>query len=263
MRQKLAGLRNVLPLFTLLLLGAWLVVTPPGLLGKADAIAYSVCHRIDTHSFFLADRQFPLCARCSGMYLGALLGMGYTFFKGRRLRFPPLRIQLILGAFLLAFAVDGVNSYINLFRDLPFLYASQNWLRLLTGTLLGIGAGVFLAVAFEQTVWKAAEERPSLESFRQLGFLVLAGGALNLAVLSDNPLLQYPLALLSALTVPVILTLAYTVLWMLVFKCENQFTRWRELWLPLTGGFTTALAQIFLIDMVRLALTGTWQGFKF
>ncbi|HVP21037.1 MAG TPA: DUF2085 domain-containing protein [Anaerolineaceae bacterium] len=258
-----ARVGRFLPVLTLVLLAAWLVETPPGLLGKADAIGYSVCHRIDTHSFFLSDRQLPLCARCTGMYLGALVGLGYAFFKGRLVNFPPLRIQIVLGIFLLAFAVDGVNSYLNLFRDAPALYASQNWLRLLTGTFLGIGAGVFLAAAFQQTVWNESDPRPALENFRQLGGLILVGAGIELAILSDNPLIQYPLAVLSALTVPLILTLAYSVLWVLIFKRDNLFTSWRSLWLPLTGGFTTALVQVFAIDIVRLALTGTWQGFKF
>ena len=30
-----------------ILLFAWLLNTPPGLLGKADAVGYAVCHRID------------------------------------------------------------------------------------------------------------------------------------------------------------------------------------------------------------------------
>jgi hypothetical protein len=50
--------------FGLVLLG-WLINTPAGLLGKADAIGYAVCHRIDLRSFFIGERQFPLCMRCS------------------------------------------------------------------------------------------------------------------------------------------------------------------------------------------------------
>jgi uncharacterized membrane protein len=263
MRISWERLGRFLPFVTILLLGAWLSVTPAGLLGKADAIGYSVCHRIATHSFFLADRQFPLCARCSGMYLGALIGLGYSFVKGRMSSFPPLRIQLTFAIFLLGFAVDGINSYLNLFRDVPALYPSQNWLRLVTGTLLGVGAGVFLAAAFQQIVWKEVEERPALRSFSQLGVLILIGGGVNLALLSNNPLIQYPLAVLSAFTVPLILTLVYTVLWVLIFKRDNLFTAWRTMWLPLTAGFTTALVQVFAIDLIRLALTGTWQGFTF
>jgi hypothetical protein len=50
------------------LLIAWLSLTPPGLLGKADAVGYAVCHRIELRSFHLDGRPLPLCARCSGMY---------------------------------------------------------------------------------------------------------------------------------------------------------------------------------------------------
>ncbi len=58
-----------------LLLVGWLWNTPAGLLGKADALGYAVCHRIDVRSFHLGERQLPLCARCTGMYLGAMLGL--------------------------------------------------------------------------------------------------------------------------------------------------------------------------------------------
>ena len=67
-----------------LLLVGWLFNTPGGLLGKADAVGYAVCHRIDLRSFYIGDRQLPLCARCTGMYLGAMLGLVYQVFFGRR-----------------------------------------------------------------------------------------------------------------------------------------------------------------------------------
>src|SRR4030067_1376746 len=73
----------------LLFLG-WLFNTPPGLLGKADAIGYAVCHRIDLRSFHLGDRTLPLCARCTGMFLGALVGLVYQAVIGkRRIGRPP------------------------------------------------------------------------------------------------------------------------------------------------------------------------------
>ena len=81
----------------LLLLG-WLLNTPAGLLGKADAIGYAVCHRIDVRSFHLGDRPLPLCARCSGMYLGAGLGLIYqSIFSRRHTGTPPLRVIVPLG----------------------------------------------------------------------------------------------------------------------------------------------------------------------
>src|SRR5689334_17781875 len=54
----------------------WVYLTPEGVLGKADAVGYAVCHRITVRSFLFPDgRQLPLCARCSGMFLGVLVGL--------------------------------------------------------------------------------------------------------------------------------------------------------------------------------------------
>jgi uncharacterized membrane protein len=262
MRFQAGQIRWLLPAAAGLLLVAWLAETPAGLLGKADAIGYAVCHRIASHSFFLDERQFPLCARCTGMYLGALLGLVYSFRRGRLAGFPPLRLGVVLGIFALGFGVDGVNSYINLLRDTPFLYASMNWLRLLTGTMFGMGVGVYLAVAFQQATWKEYENRPALGTFRQLGLLVGLGGAADAAILSGNPLLLYPLAVLAAAGVLLVLALAYSMLWMVIFRQGNTFQTWRGMWFTLTSGFSTALAQVILIDVVRMALTGTWAGFS-
>src|SRR5512135_3248394 len=73
-----------LAMAAVLLFGGWLLNTPPGLLGKADAVGYSVCHRIDARSFHIGNRQLPLCVRCTGMYLGAMLGLVYQAFLAPR-----------------------------------------------------------------------------------------------------------------------------------------------------------------------------------
>ena len=53
----------------------YLLAPPHGLLDKADHAAYAVCHRIPARSFAFAGRPLPLCARCSGTYLGAVAGL--------------------------------------------------------------------------------------------------------------------------------------------------------------------------------------------
>jgi len=72
--------------------------------------------------------------------------------------------------------------------------------------------------------------------------------------------LKTPLAVLSALAVIFVLTLAYTVLGVILLGRANQYERWRELRLPLIIGFCAALAQILLLDIFRLWLTGTWAA---
>src|ERR1700690_93951 len=91
----------------------WSIFTPAGLLGKADAVAYAVCHRISTHSLFIGTRQMPLCARCTGMYLGAILCLLFQAAQGRRGSLPSKGMYVFLGLLVLAFGIDGVNSYLH------------------------------------------------------------------------------------------------------------------------------------------------------
>src|SRR5687767_13825688 len=63
--------RWFVPLAALIAFAVWFAVAPPGLLGKADAIGYAICHRIDERSFHMDDRQLPLCARCTGEFYAA------------------------------------------------------------------------------------------------------------------------------------------------------------------------------------------------
>lgn len=246
----------------LLVLG-WLVNTPSGLLGKADAVGYAVCHRIDVRSFHLGVRQLPLCARCSGMYLGAMLGLIFQAMTyPRRAGMPPRKLWLPLALFVAAFGVDGVNSYLHLFPGVPGLYEPQNWLRLLTGTGMGLGLAAMVYPAFNQSLWKNPDTSPALPGFRNLLGLMVLALAVDGLVQTENPFLLYPLALISAAGVLVLLTMIYTLVWLMVFRLENHFEESRQLILPLLGGFGLALLQIAALDALRYLLTGTWGGFN-
>ncbi len=244
--------------------GLWLFNTPAGLLGKADAIGYAVCHRIDLRSFHLGGRALPLCARCSGMYLGALLAIGYPMLagRGRAGNYPDWRIMTPFGLFFLAFAVDGVNSYLSFFPQAPQLYPPSNLLRLVTGTLVGLGMGVVVYAAFNQSAWRDWRREAPLGSYRDLLLLLLLAAVLVLALLSGNPLVLYPLALLSGLAVLVVLAAVYTTVVLLVLRLENHATSWMGLFFPALLGFTLALLQIGALDLLRFKLTGTWAGFS-
>jgi uncharacterized membrane protein len=248
-----------------LVLAAWLLATPPGLLGKADAVGYAVCHRIDLRSFHLGERTLPLCARCTGIYLGAVLAFGAFAVAGRSRQgaFPR---GGVLAAFLLfgaAFTVDGVNSYLSLFPGLPHLYEPANELRLITGLLAGIALGTFVHAGFHQNVWKDWQPEPALRNVRELFWLLLAAAGVAVLVLSDNTLLLYPLALVSAAGVVVVLTSVYMVMALLVLGRENKALSWSEIRFPALVGLALAVVQIGAIDFVRFALTGTWSGFRF
>lgn len=242
----------------------WLLHTPAGLLGKADAVAYAVCHRIDARSFHLGDRQLPLCARCTGMFLGGLLGLLFqAYTRPKHGDYPAKRTWAVLVVFFLAFAIDGTNSYFHLFPGFKGLYEPNNGLRLLTGTGMGLVLAAVLFPAFNQTVWKDYRRAPAIGGFGSLGILVLLGLALDGLVWTQNPLVLYPLALLSALGVLVILTLVYTMVSVMVLRVENQALSTVQLALPVILGVGITFVQIGGLDFVRYLLTGTWDGFKF
>jgi len=246
----------------MLLTLAFLLFAPEGLLGKADAIAYAVCHRIDLRSYHIGDRPLPLCARCTGMYLGAMLGLAYQWLISKRSSAtPPPRVITGLIFLALAFAVDGINSYLTLFPNFPHLYPPHNSLRLFTGTGMGVVIAAMLYPAFHHTVWQEVSPEPALKNLRQLFALIALAILVDLMVLTQNPLILYPLALLSAAGVLALLTIIYTMLWIIVLRRENLYVHWRQFSSFLIAGFGFALLQILLIDIGRFLLTGSWEGF--
>ena len=257
---------RVLLILSLVFLLAWLSWTPAGLMGKADAIGYAVCHRIDLRSFHLGDRQMPLCARCTGQYLGAMVSMLYlAIFRPRRTGRPPWVVIAVLVLFAGFYALDGLNSYIHLIPQLSrfYLYPPGNTLRLLSGTGIGLGMGVLVSPAFNSTVWKRNDPRPIIEGSLDFGALLGIALLVDLLVLSGIPLLLYPLALFSAAWVLVLLTLIYTMVVVMVAKKENAYQNFREMTGMVLIGFIIALAQVAILDILRYLLTGTWGGFTF
>lgn len=259
------SLKRILPpllvILTLVLLISWLELTPPGLMGKLDAIGFAVCHQIPERSFDLAERPLPLCARCSGMYLGIWVGMVFLLGQGRKGGFPRKAFAIFFLAFSVVFVLDGVNSYLTFFIPNPLLYAPQNWLRLFTGSIFGLTVAAFFAPVVNQTLWINVTLEPSLHAWKQLVGLIGGVALLNLAMLTENPLLVYPLSILASLTVLLLLSTAYSLAWVLITRRENTFLRFSQLKWHALGGFTTALLQIILVDALRFFLTGAWRQF--
>lgn len=248
-------------LAAVLILTAWLILTPPGLTGKLWAVGYSVCHQAPARSFPLGLLQQPLCARCSGTFLAAAIGILYLLTRGRQGEIPRGGLAVVLLFFAAFWALDGLNSFLHILPGLPTLYESQNWLRLLTGIGLGIGLASIVVPIFNQSVWVNFIPQPSLGRWRDLAILYAICLAAAVLLASGVTWLAAPLAALSILGILLLLTLVYTIVWVFLTKNENRFFTLYEIWLPLLAGFLTALVQIGLIDWLRFLLTGTWDGF--
>ena len=269
-RQKLQNiLRWFVPIAAALAFAAWMYLSPEGALGKLDAIGYAVCHRIDARSFQIDDRQLPLCARCTGEFYAAGFALIFqVFVSGKRSKLPSRGIIAVLVLFFLAFAIDGSNSYLYLLKQtsqgaldkIPNLYIPNNTLRLFTGSGMGIALAAVLYPIINQTLWRELDNRPALE-WKSFGILVGLITVINLLILTDSPIILYPVAYLSALGTLSLLVIVFTMLWIMIMRQDNTFDNLRQLWLPVLAGFTLAMLMILSIDLLRLQLTGTWSGF--
>jgi uncharacterized membrane protein len=245
-----------------LVIGAYIGLTPPGLLTKADWVSAAVCHRIPSHSYFFAGRPLPLCARCTGTFLGALTALfGQAVLLRRRgTRFPPPLITVALVGFIFVMGVDGLNSYVDLMRGAPLFYEPRNELRLVTGALNGLALGALLWPMVNFSLWRDPQPGPVIRNGRDLGILLLMEAGMVALVLTGWPALLYPLALASALGVLSMLTLTMTVLVVIIAGRENRYERWRDALTPLLVGLVMAFLLIGLIDLFRYGLTGTITG---
>lgn len=257
------GLVPYLTLFLLILsLTSFAIATPGPLLRKADMVGYAVCHQIESHSFSLATRQLPLCARCTGTFLGALTGLVAQALVLRRRRaaaFPPTPILAVLIFFTFLWMADGVNSYLALIRA-PHLYEPQNTLRLITGALNGVTMSALVYPILNVSLWRSPADRPAFRTLYDVTIVLLLETVLILLILSGWDALLYPVALLSAAGVLALLASVNTVIAVIILRRENSVDSWRQALVPLSIGLILAFIQIGLIDLARYALTGTLRG---
>ena len=261
--------RWLVPLAALIVFGIWFSITPPGLLGKADAIGYAICHRIDERSFHIGTRQLPLCARCTGeFYSAGFTLLFFAFVSPKKSGMPGWKLGAPLIIFFLAFGIDGSNSYLYLLKqtshgaldNIPNLYIPNNVLRLFTGSGMGIALASILYPAFNQSVWKTYKPEPAL-TWKKLGILTGIVLIVNLLILTDSPVVLYIIAIFSVLGVLSLLIIVFSMAWLLIMRQENIFDSLLQMWLPFLAGTTLAFLMITAIDLLRYKLTGTWGGF--
>jgi uncharacterized membrane protein len=261
--------RWFVPLTALIAFAVWFTIAPPGLLGKADAVGYAICHRIDERSFQIADRQLPLCARCTGEFNAAAISLlFFAVLSPRKSGMPGWKLGAPLLFFFIAFAIDGSNSYLYLIKqtadtalsNIPNLYIPNNTLRLFTGSGMGIALASIVYPAFHQSAWKELDPQPALD-WKKLGILSGLVLLVDLAILTELPAILYPIAILSVLGVLALLIIVFSMVWMLMMRQENMFTALRQMWMPLLAGTTLTFLMITAIDLLRFKLTGTWGGF--
>jgi uncharacterized membrane protein len=94
--------------------------------------AYTGCHQLHERSFSFGDYQFPVCARCTGLFFGQIIGIitGILFIN--------INLKLLLFALISLFllGIDGLGQ-------LKKLWVSTNVRRLATGFSCGFFIMIF------------------------------------------------------------------------------------------------------------------------
>lgn len=131
-----------------------------------------LCHQFHTRSLYLFDYQYACCARCTGIWLGALTA-AILVQKGT---FKNISL-LILPIFMLPIAIDGGLQTVATFLELEpdgsidseqVYHISNNFLRFVTGSFFGLGFGWWFSRQLHKTLTNshAGFSIPSIQEIR-------------------------------------------------------------------------------------------------
>ncbi len=233
-----------------LLLAVLLLGGEGGLYTPARRIGYAVCHQIPSHSYKAWEHPLPLCARCTGQYLGALVMLGYMLWIGgtQVQRLPSPGALGVIGALLGIWAVDGLNSYLDFF-GLPHAYAPHNFLRLMTGMGEGVSIVALFWPLFAQATWPP-RGRARLRA-RELPPPLIVAYALALAVHFGDGQVRYTLGVLSTLGVFLLMSMVFSVFLRLLTQRVGKNASGWETGAFLIGGGIIALGVILGVGALR------------
>ena len=99
-----------------------------------------LCHQKSERSFYLNGNQMPFCSRCTGIWLGLAIGLGFMFFY---------KVELdnkFVYAIIIGLAPIGIDGFGQLFG----FWESTNIIRLITGLLSGGICGISIGVIIDE-----------------------------------------------------------------------------------------------------------------
>jgi uncharacterized membrane protein len=103
-----------------------------------EFVASFVCHQLPERTLQIGGHLLPLCARCTGIYSGFLIGILFQMAVRKNLnRLPSLRITAVCILFILALVTEAVGEKMGLW-ELPG--QARFLLGLLCGSALSTGS---------------------------------------------------------------------------------------------------------------------------
>jgi uncharacterized membrane protein len=225
-------------------------------LAGVRGLGYTVCHQLPEHSLFVAGHQYPLCARCTGIYLGFLTGLAGLAIQGRldASRLPNSGVTALLFLAMGAMMADVLNSMLATSPEARLLYSTTNLIRLSTGLAAGTALSLMLVPMLNEALWRKPSQLRSADAPSDLlGYGVVAA-MVGLVAYSQEELLYYPLALASGLGVVAALSAAGAILGAALVRRERQAESLREASGPLLAGVALAALSMAALGFLRAQL---------
>ena len=108
----------------------------------AYAAGSVVCHQLPERSFYWGQWQFPVCSRCTGLYLSGLIGLA-AWIAVRKWRGFSLRVEPRVAIVILATA--SLPTLLSVATAAAGMWDASNIGRALLAIPLGATAGALVA----------------------------------------------------------------------------------------------------------------------
>lgn len=205
----------------------------------------SVCHQIPERSFFIHNIQFPLCARCTGIYTGMFMGFLYILIRKRHKgnKPPSIKYVILMIIFLLPMIIDGLTSYLG-FRS------TNNNIRIITGLMFGVIIPVFIVLISNFDVQKH-NTLPIIKNYMDILGMLLTIILPFFLIHFEHVIIWWLIASVSVLIIPFI----YVKIFYIILKNLFSSLKKKQVY------FVASL--FYLIFMVSLSLMNKFFLVKF
>jgi len=104
------------------------------------SIGDRMCHQKADRSLFINGNQMPFCSRCTAIWLGLAIGLGFMFFYKIAL---DEKFVFIMVIGIVPIGIDGVGQLFG-------LWESTNIARVITGLAVGIICGIAIGIIIDE-----------------------------------------------------------------------------------------------------------------
>lgn len=183
-------------------------------------IGYAICHQLPERSFFVFDQQLPLCARCTGIYIGMFIAFLFYFFtkiikKIKPIKPPPLWINVLSIFFIFLMASHAIST---IFISTSF----DNTLRFITGILFGISLPWYLLITINYSK-RFKFKNTEILNYKEYLLLSLITLAVSTIFLLQIPVILYLSAFISIIGLLIFIFLINATIFILIFDSIKKF----------------------------------------